>query len=322
MIGFLIVLLAAVFFCFQNVIVRVLFNEYTVAGMVQTGGFVEPTLANSFLLMAMRMLLVVPLISALAPTFYPHIWKDLGQLCQPQKRGDLMRSLLGGLFMYLYLALLYFSVGLIPTGIALTLFFTYPVFTALLSWRYFGDPPTRYRWFVMGLVLVGSMLTVPQTGLATNGLGIGLGIASGIAYAVYTVIAQRSFEQIHPVTFTWISFATTLILSGISLLFWSVPEQGIEWGPLWVCGLLSAIATSSGHLLNNIGIKKIGATSASIVGATNPALTVVLAWIAIQETLNVVQIAGVLLVTFSVALLSREKRNPKAPNSQAQSNSL
>ncbi|MGF1600847.1 MAG: DMT family transporter [Thermosynechococcaceae cyanobacterium] len=306
-IGFFLVLLASVFFCFQNVIVRILFNEYVVAGLLETGGFVQPTLANSFLLMAMRMVWVVPLISVLAPVLYPHLWKDLNNLRQIQHRTALMRSLSGGFFMYLYLALLYFSVGLIPTGIALTLFFTFPVFTTLLSWRYFGETPTRLRWFVIALVLVGSALTLPQTGFTANALGVGLGIASGMAYAVYTIIAQGSFDQIHPVSFTWVSFATTLVLSSMSLLFWSMPVTGIEWGPLWVGGLLSAIATSSGHLLNNIGIRQIGATSASIVGAMNPALTVILAWFLIQETLNMTQLAGVVLVTFSVALLSRER---------------
>ncbi|PZD70706.1 putative cystine transporter YijE [Acaryochloris thomasi RCC1774] len=306
---FLLVLLASVFFCFQNVIVRVLFNEYTVAGVVQTGGFVTATLPNSFLLMAMRMLLVVPLMSALAPALHPTVWADLGGLCRPQQRRYLMRSLLGGASMYIYLALLYIAIGLIPTGIALTLFFVFPVFTALLSWRFFGDVPTSFRWGMMGLALLGSGLTIPQNGLATSGLGVGLAIASGLAYGLYTVIAQKSFDHIHPVTFTWISFAVTLILSGISLLFWSAPETAIEWGPLWIGGLLSAIATSGGHLLYNSGIRQVGATSASIIGSTNPALTVVLAWLMIQETLSFVQLAGVALVTLSVALLSQERRS-------------
>ena len=48
------------------------------------------------------------------------------------------RSLLGGVLMFLYLALLYVSIGLIATGIALTLFFGYPIFTSLFSWIFLG----------------------------------------------------------------------------------------------------------------------------------------------------------------------------------------
>jgi drug/metabolite transporter (DMT)-like permease len=72
---------------------------------------------------------------------------------------------------------------------------------------------------------------------------------------------------------------------------------------------LCAIATFIGHLLNNFGICVIGATSASMIGASNPAITVILAWLTIQETLNGLQLVGVVIVTLSVALLSREQRS-------------
>jgi drug/metabolite transporter (DMT)-like permease len=263
--------------------------------------------------MFMRMLLVVPLMAFLAPKLYPATWKDIGQLRNLEQRMLLLQSVGCGLLMFLYLALLYISIGLIPTGIAMTLFFTYPVFTALFSWRLFGNPPTLFRWSVMGLVLLGSFLTIPHSH-TTDGyssIGVITGITSGIAYAFYTVIAQKSFETLHPVPFTWISFATTLGLSAASLLIWNVHEAQLAWTPLWIGGLLSAIATFAGHLLNNFGIRLIGATSASMIGASNPALTVILAWLTIQETLQGLQLVGVVIATLSVALLSREHRSSK-----------
>ena len=311
MLGFLIVLLSAVFFCFQNVIVRVLFNEYLIFGSFQTGGFVAPTLQNSFLLLFMRMLWVVPLMAFLVPTLYPPTWKEIQQLRHREQRPLLLQSIGCGFLMFLYLALLYVSIGLIPTGIALTLFFTYPVFTALLSWRFLGNRPSLFRWSVMGLILFGSTLTMPYSRTATADsslVGVGLGVASGVAYALYTVFAQKSFERLHPFPFTWISFAVTLVLSTVSLVFWQGQEAQLAWVPLWIGGLLSAIATFVGHLLNNFGIRLIGATSASMIGASNPALTVILAWVAIQEKLNDLQLLGVAIVTLSVALLSREHR--------------
>ncbi|HCF30478.1 MAG TPA: transporter, partial [Cyanobacteria bacterium UBA11049] len=310
--GFLIVLLSAVCFCFQNVIVRVLFNEHTIVGVFETGGFVTPTLQNSFLLMFMRMLLVVPLMAVLAPKLYSPVWNDIKQLWNLDQPTLLLQSVGCGFFMFLYLALLYISIGIIPTGIAMTLFFTYPVFTALLSWRLFGNRPTLLIWSVMGLVLLGSSLTMPlgnTTISSSNSLiGITTGIASGITYAFYTVYAQKCFEKLHPVPFTWLSFATTLVLSGIGLLLWNLHDAQLPWLPLWIGGLLSAIATFGGHLLNNFGIRLIGATSASMIGASNPALTVVLAWFTIEEMLNGLQVVGVVIVTLSIVLLSWEHR--------------
>lgn len=311
MLGFLIVLLSSIFFCFQNLIVRVLFNDYSILNLFETGGFVAPTLQNSFLLMFMRMLLVVPLMAALASKLYPATWKEIGNLRTLEKRSLLLQAVGGGLLMFLYLALLYVSIGMIPTGIAMTLFFTYPVFTAIFSWKLFGDRPSLLRWSVMGLVLFGSFLTIPHVSPAADGnhlFGIIAGIASGITYALYTVNAQKSFEELHPVPFTWISFATALVLSGASLLIWNIHNADLPWLPLWIGGLLSAIVTFAGHLMNNIGIRQIGATSASMIGATNPTLTAILAWFVIQETLNGLQIFGIAIVTLSVALLSWEHR--------------
>lgn len=310
MLGFLIVLLSSVFFCFQNVIVRVLFNQQTVLGVFETGGFVTPNLHHSFLLMFMRMLLGVPLMASIAPRLYGPMWRDVARLAQPEQRFLLLQSVGGGGLMFLYLALLYISIGLIPTSIALTLFFTYPVFTALFSWKWFGNRPTRFRWSIMAAVLLGSLLTMPVPNTTAgdyNWTGVITGVVSGVAYALYTVVAQKSFEKLHPVPFSWISFTTTLVLSGLCLLLWPGGQDQLPWLPLWIGGLLSALMTFSGHILNNLGIRRIGATTAAMIGASNPALTAVLAWLAIQETLTSIQLVGVGVVTLSVGLLSLKR---------------
>ncbi len=312
MLGFAMVLLASLFFCCQNVIVRIMFNQSSILGDFIIGGYVVPTLGNSFLLLFMRMSLVVPLMAAFSSKIYSHTWQDIRGLNQSESRMMLWRSLAGGLLMFLYLALLYLAIGLIETGIAMTLFFTYPVFTALFSWQLFGSPPSRFRWLVMGLILSGSFLTIPRhqgSDQSYSLLGVILGIASGITYALYTVNAQKTFaDKMHPVPFTWISFTTTFVLAGISLLIWHNPNYELNWAPLWVGGLLSAIVTLTGHLMNNFGISLIGATSASMISATNPALTVILAWLTIQETLNYWQVFGVIIVTLSVVMLGLEHR--------------
>ena len=311
MFGFIIVLLASFCFCFQNVIVRILFNEETILGIFETGGFVIPNLQNSFLLMFMRMVLVVPLMASFAAKLYPLTWQDIRELGKHEAYPMLRRSLLGGVLMFLYLALLYVSIGLIETGIALTLFFTYPIFTSLFSWVFLSISPTKFRWMIMVVVLIGTFLTIPYTQITSdsyNGIGLIFGLASGLAYALYTVNAQKSFETIHPVPFTWISFATALGLSATSLLVWQGNNTDLNWTPMWVGGFLSAIVTLSGHLMFNYGIKLIGATTAATIGATNPCLTAILAWLTIQETINGLQIMGIVIVTIGILLLSQEHK--------------
>lgn len=293
-------------------IVRILYSQQSIFGWFETGGFVAPTVQTSLLLMLLRMVWVVPLMGALIPLAYPRLWPDLRQLTQPHQRPTLKFALVGGVLMFTYLALLYLSIGLIPTAIALTLFFTFPVFTAIFAWIWFGDRPSLLRWLIMAAILGGSALTLPQgslsgSGLAITssaGLGVVLGILSGVAYALYTVTAQKSFAKVHPIPFTWISFAVTCLLSGLLLLVWPLEDWQLDWWGLGVGSLLSAIATALGHVLNNLGIQKIGAITASMIGAMNPVLTTLLAWVLIQEALAPVQGLGVLVVTVSVSLLA------------------
>lgn len=259
----------------------------------------------------MRMLLVVPVMALLAPKLYPSALKELQSLLTRDRRDVLIQACGCGVLMFVYIAALYVAIGLIPTGIAMTLFFTYPVFTALLAWKFFGDRPTLFRWIVMGIILVGSALTIPQSSATSNNNAIAIGIlasvGSGVIYALYTVIAQKCFEKLHPIPFTWISFASTLLLSGISLLFWQLPDAQLAWTPLWIGGIFSGLVSFIGHTLNNMGIRIIGATAASIIGSSSPALTALVAWVTIRENLNLIQIIGIGIVTLGIALLSGER---------------
>ncbi|WP_334312216.1 DMT family transporter [Oscillatoria sp. CS-180] len=289
---------------------RILFAEQTVLGLGTTGGFVAPTLHNSFLLLLLRMLPAVPLMALLATWLYPPIWHEIRKLSKRSQRQALGHALAGGGLMFAYLGLLYVSIGLIATAIALTLFFTFPIFTALLSWRFLKQKPTALQWGIMTCILLGSILTIPPQQWTGDGgyWGAVLGIASGMAYATYTINAQKSFNYMHPLTYTWASFALTLWFAALCLIIWPIDNLSeLRWTPLWIGSIISGIVTFIGHILYNLGIRSIGATAAAMIGSTNPALTVVLAWVAIQEALGSLQLLGVSIVTASVASLSRSR---------------
>lgn len=304
------VLLSSFVLTFHNVTVRVLFSEHLVLGLFVLGGYVKPDLQNSFLLMFMRMLLVVPLMATLAFKLYPSAGREFKELFTRERFDVLIQAFACGILMFVYIAALYVAIGLIPTGIALTLFFTYPVFTALLAWKFFGDRPTLFRWLVMGIILIGGVLTIPQSSsnYSSNSIAIGIfaSLSAGVVYAFYNVIGQKCMEKFHPVPFTWISFASTLLLSGVSLLLFSPANSQLDWTPLWIGSIFSGIVSFIGHTLNNLGIRTIGATKASIIGSSSPALTALVAWATINESLNLIQSLGIGIVTLGIALLSGE----------------
>jgi drug/metabolite transporter (DMT)-like permease len=304
--GISIVLLAALCFCAQNVTVRILFNTSSVFGWEGVGGFVEPSLANSFLLLVLRMVWVVPVLSVVSLRLYPPLWNAIAQLRHPENRKIRGQAIAGGSLMFLYLALLYISIGLIPTGIALILFFLYPLFTLILTTVLGHQAPTRLQFGVMVMMLIGTALTLSPSSINAvphQGIGMICGVAAGLAYSGYTLVGQQSFQQLHPIPFTWLSFAITLIFAALLLPFTLDLPPDIAWQGLWIGSLISALATLTGHVLQNMGIRQIGANQAALIGSSNPTLTLILAWVAIGEAFTPIQVLGVVIVTLGIITL-------------------
>lgn len=144
MLGILTVILSAFILTLHNLTVRVLFSEHLILGLFLVGGYVKPDLPNSFLLIFMRMLVVVPAFAFIIFKLYPSVWNELKELFRREKRDVFVQAIGCGVLMFIYIAILYLAIGLIPTGIAITLFFTYPIFTSLLYWKFFWPSPDTF----------------------------------------------------------------------------------------------------------------------------------------------------------------------------------
>ncbi|WOD40290.1 DMT family transporter [Nodosilinea sp. E11] len=309
--GFLIVVLGSLCLALQNVVLRVIFSESTILGQISWGGLIPPTLSNSLLVLHMRTLLILPAIAVLSYRLYPATTQALRQLLQPQQRSTLGLAISSSSFLYLALALLFIAIASIPAGVATVLFFMHPIITGLLAWKVFGHRPSRLRMGVTLGVLLGSVLVVPSFVDAPGsslGLGVGAALGASVAYAVQGIQAQICFRHIHPVPFTLINFGVMAILSTLSLGVIQIEVPADQWGALWWLSLITAGLTLLGQLCYNIGIHLVRAASMSIVAVSNPVLTVAIAWVVLQESLQIRQTLGIVLVIASIVTLGQEHR--------------
>jgi len=320
-VGFVLVLLSSLLLSFQNIVISVIFNKASIFGVFEYGGFVAPSLGNSLLILWLRMLVVVPLMAILVTVLYPAVWRDIKQFVQSKDLPLFFNVLSSGFFLFLSQVLVYLALGLLAPGVAIAIFFIYPVVTVLLTWMLFGDSPKRFRLLLMFSVLVGFvLLTLPGGGgAALSEVGITAAAGSAIAFALYVILAQSSGRKVHPVPLSWIHFVIILVFSGIGLVAplpdsWHSDVLPTMWPSLAIASLVLGGTTLVSYFLNNIGIKAIDAVRASILGAIVPALTALLALVLIQSTMQVEQIFGMLLVTLGVAALSfeRMRRHAKA----------
>ncbi len=336
-IGFLLIVLSTVISSLYNVAIKVIFHEGSrIFGVLEVERLLPPTLGNTFLILTMRFMVVVPLLVLLSPILHPRLWQDLENLID-SVRGNptptnaatkqiLLLSLVSGCFLFLSQVLIYIAIAQVPTGIAIALFFIYPMITGLFSWFLFRDRPTIFRAGAIAAICCGELLvlgTSPTTGIANTSLGSSAAIISGVAFAAYIILTRVCASKLHPVTFTLINFATMLLLSFICLMLPLPSNLNLLINPtkmleLVLSAFILGVLTLSGYLLNNAGITRLGASRSALIGGSIPVLTVIFAGFIIQENLDIVQILGVLLVTFGAAAFSFETmRNQIKPSTPA-----
>lgn len=309
--GFLLVLLSSLLLAFQNVVINLIFNKSQLFEILKLGGFVSATVGNSLLILWIRMLVVVPILAILATFLYRPIWKEIKQFVKAKNLPLFLNVLGSGFFLFLSQVLIYLALGAIKPGIAITIFFLYPIFTILLTWIIFNAKASLFHSLLILFVLGGFVrLTLPIKGLAIlSGVGILAAGGSAIAFAVYLILAQSCAKKLNPVPLSWINFATMLVFSSFSLLAplpkpWQFKVSPSMWSSLMISSVILGILTVVSYLFNNIGIKMIDARRASIVGATLPVLTAILAWMIINSRMPIEQVFGMLLVTLGIAAFS------------------
>ena len=211
--------------------------------------------------------------------------------------------------------LIYVALGELPTGVAITIFFLYPVMTVLASWGLFGDRPTLIRWVALALIGIGILFSLPHFFDAVRvnlGLGVAAAVASGVSFAGYLLFTQICTQKLHPISFSLINFFIVFIFSvfGVFVAWksnsWNmiVDAMGADliFGGIWL-GFLTLIS----YLLNNFAIHFASATQVSIVGSTGPSLTFLFAFLIIRDPITPQQLGGMILVTLGVVALGFER---------------
>ncbi|MDB9382453.1 EamA family transporter [Nodularia spumigena CS-584] len=337
-IGFLLVVLSTVVSSLYNIVIKgMFFKAYDNFGVLEIEGIISPTLGNILLILMLRLLVVVPLMLLLAPMMHPQVWQDMQNILKSlggsstpnssvKKQRILQLSIASGCFLFLSQVLIYVAIGQVATGMAIALFFVYPMMSGLLSWLLFRDRPNGFRSAAMGAIFCGELLVLggsASLGLANFSLGSSTAIFAGVAFACYVILTRVCATKLHPVSFTVINFTTMLVLSFICLMLplpsnLSFAVQQSNWLELILSAFILGVLTLVGYVLNNVGIRKLGALPSAIIGAGVPILTVVFAGLILQETLEVAQVMGVVFVSFGVAAYSFEKMRTQVKPSRSE----
>lgn len=186
----------------------------------------------------------------------------------------LLGVLFGGSSLFLFA-----SYAFIPSGLATTLVYLYPVFVALIMvlLRFY---PSWQTWLSIVATFGGIiLLSSPSQGAEIRPAGILLAVMSALSYAFYLVIVNRSkrIKHVSEHTLTLYALVTGAILFAVIRCFQggSLTEgidSAADWGNLLG---LAVVPTMISMLTLAVSSRFIGPTKTSVLGVFEP-LTAIL----------------------------------------------
>jgi len=207
-------------------------------------------------------------------------------------------------------SLLYYN-GLLflnDASLAQLLNMLYVVFVMLLT-RVYGGHISRLSLVRAALAMIAAyLLTVFVHGPTgqIHWLGVGLMIGSAFMYAYHVVLGQRSMYEMPAPTMALYALTFMAVTVLLARLFLGQYIGAAPWTPVLPVGWLFlaglTLTTAMSRVTLFAGVRNLGALSALLLNVAELGVTLLVAFLALQEILTPYQWVGVLILLASVIL--------------------
>ena len=201
------------------------------------------------------------------------------------------------------------------TGVAIVIWYIYPVFVVLIGWAVFKTKPKRHTIFSLISAMLGVSITAGQPGNATT-KGVILVLLSSLTYTFYTLSGSRAFKK------TDLYTGVTIVMTGAATAFWlywilapsstpvTFPQQTIGW--VWIVALaIFATVLSTSTLF--AGLKILGPNTTSVVNTVEPVLNIVAGILFLNEVFSLQQGVGAVFVVGALLYLGIHETRSQPP---------
>lgn len=200
---------------------------------------------------------------------------------------------------------MFISFDYIPTGMASTVFYTYPLFTVLTMTTLFGERLTIGRTLSLLMAVAGvALLYATKDGGNLSLTGVALAVGSAISYALYIVITNRS--RVREMPSSRLAF-WSMVVGGVVFFVrggFGQELQAVPSAEAWVLVLLLAIVpTVVSCTALVVAIRCVGSTITSILGAMEPLTAVLCGTLVFGEPMSLRIFIGIMVIIAAVLLL-------------------
>lgn len=197
---------------------------------------------------------------------------------------------------------------------AAILLYTAPAFVLVLSALLFGETLTTPKAIAVACAFIGCVLVgrgYDLSSLRLNLPGVLAGLASGLAYALYTIFGKAALRRYSPLTtLTYALGFGTIFLGTVALSTTVIPRAHPSSG--WLALVyLALVTTLLAQVLYLAGLRYIDAGPASLLATVEPVTAALLGYLVLGERLEGLQIAGGALVVGAV-IIARGLAGPRS----------
>lgn len=202
---------------------------------------------------------------------------------------------------------LFTSYEFIPSGLATTLVYLYPVFVALIM-VFLRFYPSWQTWLSIIATFGGILLlSSPSAGTEIKLPGIVLAILSALSYAFYLVIVNRSkrIKNVSEHTLTlYALLAGTVLFAIIRMIQGGTLTEGVDsladWGNLLG---LAIVPTMISMLTLAVSTRYIGPTKTSVLGVFEPLTAIMIGTLMFGEPLTLKMGVGIAICVGAVVFM-------------------
>ena len=211
-----------------------------------------------------------------------------------QRRGLLaLRGITGSLALFC----VYAALAVLPLATATLLQYLYPTLTALLAWRWLGEPIGRRVALALALGWLGVVLVL-QPGSGTGAPGVLLALGGALLTAVAYVSVRQLGRSEHPLVIVlWFPLMAVPLSLPFVLLEPVLPTAAEA---LWLLGV--GLFTQLGQLGLTHGLTRLPAGRATALGYAQVGFAALWGWSLFGESLAAPTLLGGALILAAAAL--------------------
>ena len=193
-------------------------------------------------------------------------------------------------------------------SVAASFLYTAPVFVMVLSFVLFHEAITMRKWIavlctVSGCVLITGVL---ETTTELDGIGILLGICSGIGYALYSIFGTLALRRYSTQTLTFYTFLFASV--GVFPLcrpaeLVSIAQTATVPTVFYALGIGIGVCLLP-YWLYTKGLEHIRASNASVIATLEPIVAALIGCFVFQDELSPMKIGGICMIVLSICILN------------------